>query len=166
MSPVFLGNVKEDREYIRLHDTTLDVLPTMTEYTLLEHVSINGDCKILGVFKSKDIPGMMKHYSQWEGFNEENSAFIANRKCFIDDKIQEEIAILHIWNKMNIDEEDYDDYPPIYTNIYKNEETAKAQLKKILISNNMEVDRIHYYIGSELINMPYWEGGFATYASE
>lgn len=65
--PVFLGNVREDREYIRLHDTSLDVSPAMTEYTLLEHISVDGDYKILGVFKSNDIPEMIKHYSQWEG---------------------------------------------------------------------------------------------------
>lgn len=160
--PVFLGSVEYDREYIRLHDTSLDVLPGMTEYTLLEHISVAGDFKILGVFKSSEIPKMIKHYSQFEGFNEVNSIFAANRKCFIDDEIQDEVAILHIWNKMDIDEEDYDDYLPIYTNIYKNEETAKSQLNKILLSNNIDIDTVYYYIGSWFINIRYWDCGFAT----
>lgn len=165
--PVFIGDIRQDREYIRLHDTTEKHDNKMKSYTLLLHISKHGDMKKIGAFETEKIPNIIKEYSRYDGFNECGGRFLADKSCYIDPKLQNRVYCYFVWLKKDIgydvDECDLDEYEPSFYGVFRNEATAKEKFAKLLAEKSLNLKDLYFDISDSIIDTKYWVGGYDRY---
>lgn len=165
--PVFLGDVYHDNEYIKMYDTNEKPTDNMVEVTMLEYYTRRGERLKLGCFKSEQISEKIKTYMGYEGFNDKNGVFLANKSCYID-KNQKKVFTLCIWNDGNypqfddeLDEYNFDSAAPNHIEIVRNAGIAKKHLNEY--KDNI-CSKVLYDINEFMVvGTEYWEGGFTTY---